>query len=169
MKQSWTVTVTPVLTALVVLSLLFGCTYVSVETRKYLAVPSYPPTNPTAVQILRSEPTTQHERIGEISLEPQGNPSIQEMEAKLVGTPGVACLRQGHRGCRNQVHSVDSPIPLLKAGPYIDHRKMQLVVFGCRLDQFTNRRLNPMAAVGITGFVHDLQRCRRRIVREKKL
>lgn len=86
MKQSWTVTVTPVLTALVVLSLLFGCTYVSVETRKYLAVPSYPPTNPTTVQILRSEPTTQHERIGEISLEPQGNPTIQEMEAKLRET-----------------------------------------------------------------------------------
>lgn len=83
MKRSWTITVTPVLTALVVLSLLFGCTYVSVETRKYLAVPSYPPTNPTAVQILRSEPTTQHERIGEISLEPQGNPTISEMEAKL--------------------------------------------------------------------------------------
>ncbi|OPY75852.1 MAG: hypothetical protein A4E65_03395 [Syntrophorhabdus sp. PtaU1.Bin153] len=83
MRRSLAATATAVLTVLVVLSLLFGCTYVSVETRKYLAVPSYPPTNPTTVQILHSEPTTPHKRLGEISLEPQGNPTVPEMEAKL--------------------------------------------------------------------------------------
>ena len=73
----------PALTILVALSLLFGCTYVSVESRKYLAVPSYPPTDPAAVQILHAPPTQPHERLGEISLQPQGNPPVQEMEAKL--------------------------------------------------------------------------------------
>jgi len=73
----------PALTTVVVLSLLFGCTYVSVETRKYLAVPSYPPTDPAGFQILHAPPTQPHERLGEISLQPQGNPPVQEMEAKL--------------------------------------------------------------------------------------
>jgi hypothetical protein len=76
-------TMIPALTALIVLSLLFGCTYVSVESRRYLAVPSYPPTDPATVQILREPPTQPHERLGEISLQPQGNPPVQEMEAKL--------------------------------------------------------------------------------------
>jgi len=71
------------LSVLVVLSLLFGCSYVSVESRRYLAVPSYPPTDPAIVQILHAPPTQPHERLGEISLEPQGNPPVQEMEAKL--------------------------------------------------------------------------------------
>jgi hypothetical protein len=69
--------------ALAFLALLFGCTYVSVDTRRYLAVPSYPPTDPSTVQILHSPPTRPHERLGEISLEPQGNPTVAEMEAKL--------------------------------------------------------------------------------------
>ena len=69
--------------ALVFLALLFGCTYVSVDTRRYLAVPSYPPTDPSTVQILHSAPTRPHERLGEISLEPQGNPTVADMEAKL--------------------------------------------------------------------------------------
>ena len=71
------------LSVLVVLSLFFGCSYVPVESRRYLAVPSYPPTDPAIVQILHAPPTQPHERLGEISLEPQGNPPVQEMEAKL--------------------------------------------------------------------------------------
>ena len=73
----------PALTVLIILSLLFGCTYVSVESRRYLAVPSYPPTDPASVQILHAPPTQPHERLGEISLQPEGNPPVQEMEAKL--------------------------------------------------------------------------------------
>jgi hypothetical protein len=68
---------------LAVLSLLSGCTYVSVQTRPYLAVPVYPPTDPAFVQILHTEPTQPHERLGEIALQPQGNPPVSEMEAKL--------------------------------------------------------------------------------------
>jgi hypothetical protein len=60
-----------------------GCAYVSVETRPYLAVPSYPPTDPAVVRILHAEPELPHVRLGEVSLEPQGNPPVAEMEAKL--------------------------------------------------------------------------------------
>lgn len=60
-----------------------ACSYVSVQSRQYLAVPTYPPTNPTAVEILHSEPARPHDRLGEISLEPEGNPPVAEMEAKL--------------------------------------------------------------------------------------
>jgi len=35
------------------------------------------------MQILHSEPTQPHERLGEISLQPQGNPAVSEMKAKL--------------------------------------------------------------------------------------
>ena len=75
--------VTPVLTVLAVLFLLPGCAYVSVDTRPYLAVPYYPPTDASTVQILHSAPTRPHERLGEISLEPQGNPPVSEMEIRL--------------------------------------------------------------------------------------
>ena len=73
----------PALATMVLVSLLAGCAYVSVQSRRYLAVPSYPPTDPASVQILRAPPTQPHERLGEISLQPEGNPSVQEMEAKL--------------------------------------------------------------------------------------
>jgi hypothetical protein len=73
----------PLLAALAGLLLISGCTYVSVETRHYLAVPNYPPTDPALVQILHAPPAKPHERLGEISLEPEGNPSVSEMEAKL--------------------------------------------------------------------------------------
>src|SRR5208283_3635984 len=43
--------------AFLFLTLLAGCTYVSVETRRYLAVPNYPPTDPATVQILHAPPS----------------------------------------------------------------------------------------------------------------
>ncbi len=64
-------------------SALAGCSFVSVHSKQYLAVPAYPPTDPAGVQILRSEPARPHERLGEVSLEPEGNPPVSEMEAKL--------------------------------------------------------------------------------------
>ncbi len=73
----------PVLIAALVFTLVSGCSYVSVSTKQYLGVGAYPPTDPARVQILRSEPRLPNERLGEITLEPQGNPSIAEMETKL--------------------------------------------------------------------------------------
>ena len=69
--------------AFLFLTLLAGCTYISVETRRYLAVPNYPPTDPATVQILHAPPSRPHERLGEVSLEPVGNPGVADMEAKL--------------------------------------------------------------------------------------
>ncbi len=75
-------TLTSLLVVLLV-TLLGGCSYVSVSTRQYLGVPPHEPTDPGSVQVLRSEPTLPNERLGEITLEPQGNPSVTEMEDKL--------------------------------------------------------------------------------------
>jgi hypothetical protein len=68
---------------LALLAFVAGCSWVSVQSKQYLGVPTYPPTDPAAVEILRSEPLRLNERLGEITLEPQGNPTVQEMEAKL--------------------------------------------------------------------------------------
>ncbi len=62
---------------------LSGCSFVTVNSKPYLGVPVYPPTDPASVQILRGEPSRPHERLGEISLEPEGNPPTAEMEARL--------------------------------------------------------------------------------------
>ena len=74
---------TSMLVVLAVMSILAGCSYVSTETRHYLGVGSYPPTDPSRVEILRSEPQRHHERLGEVILEPEGDPSLAEMEARM--------------------------------------------------------------------------------------
>jgi hypothetical protein len=86
MKRLWYAAF--VLTIPILLTVLISCSYVSVDTRRYLAVPSYPPTDPASVQILHSEPAEPHQRFGEISLEPQGDPTTAEMEAKLREAAG---------------------------------------------------------------------------------
>ena len=65
------------------LSFLAGCSMVTVESQRYLGVPTYAPTNPAQVEILRTEPTRPHVRLGEISLEPQDHPPVAEIEDKL--------------------------------------------------------------------------------------
>jgi hypothetical protein len=64
--------------------LLGGCApSVSVQTKQYLGLPAYPPTDPASVEILREPPVRPHERLGEIALEPQNNPPVSMMEEKL--------------------------------------------------------------------------------------
>jgi len=66
-----------------------GCSTVPVETQvpgeiqRYAGVPSYPPTDPSTVKILRTAPKAPHVKLGEITLEPQGNPSVTYVEIKL--------------------------------------------------------------------------------------
>ena len=60
-----------------------GCNTVSVQSTQYIGVPSYPPTDPMIVQILRQPPTAPNVRLGEITVEPQGNPTKEQIEAKL--------------------------------------------------------------------------------------
>jgi len=60
-----------------------GCNTVSVQSTQYVGVPSYPATDPLSVQIVRQPPTAPNVRLGEITVEPQGNPTNQEIEAKM--------------------------------------------------------------------------------------
>jgi hypothetical protein len=83
MKQRGKATSSALILVLVALVYMGGCNYVTVNTRPYLGVPQYPPTNPATVEILRTAPLSPHERLGEIYLEPTGNPTVTEMEQKL--------------------------------------------------------------------------------------
>lgn len=72
----------PTLAALVVLG---ACATVNVTTTQYVGAPRYPPTEPTAVQILRTEPTAPHDRLGEVMVGASTDPAppIVEVEQKL--------------------------------------------------------------------------------------
>jgi hypothetical protein len=70
-----------VMTALVLVAT--GCNTVSVQSTQYIGVASYPPTDPLSVQIVRQPPTAPNIRLGEITVEPQGNPTKEAIEAKL--------------------------------------------------------------------------------------
>ena len=54
-------------------------------TTEYVGAPRYHPTEPTAVQILRVEPTVPHDRLGEIVADASVDPAppIVEVEQKL--------------------------------------------------------------------------------------
>ena len=47
-----------------------GCNTVSTSSTQYVGGPTFPPTNPTNVVILRTMPTRPHVRLGEIRAEP---------------------------------------------------------------------------------------------------
>ncbi len=70
--------------ALMVAAMLNGCApTVTVQSKQYLGVPLYPPTDPMSVAILREPPAQPHERIGEITLEPDDNAPVSMIEQKL--------------------------------------------------------------------------------------
>ena len=52
------------------LCMLTGCQTVSTSYTQDLGTPTYPPTNPAMVQILRTEPTRAHIQIGQVRAEP---------------------------------------------------------------------------------------------------
>jgi hypothetical protein len=60
-----------------------GCSSVSATTRTYPDAPTFPPTDPSAVEILRSEPAVPYVRLGEITLSLQSNPSQQDIAQSL--------------------------------------------------------------------------------------
>ena len=71
--------------------LLAGCNTVSLNSTAYLGTPNFPPTDPASVEILQTAPTRPHIRLGEITAEPSGNPTKQEIEKKLQ----VAAAKMG--------------------------------------------------------------------------
>jgi hypothetical protein len=60
-----------------------ACTTVSVSSIRYLGVPQFAPSDPNSVEILRREPRRPHDRLGEVYLEPSGDPSVTEMEQAI--------------------------------------------------------------------------------------
>lgn len=66
------------------LFVLTGCQTVSTTNNPYLGIPTFPPTNPAHVQILRTEPTRPHVRLGEIRAEPSSESvPVTKIEAAL--------------------------------------------------------------------------------------
>lgn len=61
-----------------------GCNTVSVTSNQYLGGQTYPPSNPQTIQILRTEPTRPHVRLGEVQAEPSSDSvSVQKIEDAL--------------------------------------------------------------------------------------
>ena len=56
--------------AVVALFALTGCNTVSTSVTQQIGGPKFPPSDPTKVQILRTEPTRPHVRLGEVTAEP---------------------------------------------------------------------------------------------------
>lgn len=60
-----------------------GCAGVSVQSKQFLGLPSYPPSDPASVQILRDNVARPHQNLGEITLIPDSDVPVQKIEAKL--------------------------------------------------------------------------------------
>ena len=64
-------------------SLLGGCSSVSVQSKQYLGVPTFPPTVPASVEVLNAPPARSFVKIGEIAAEPFGDPTVPQIQAQL--------------------------------------------------------------------------------------
>src|SRR5262249_54496072 len=64
---------------------LASCATVNASSPQYGGAPRFPPTDPTRVAILRSEPTRPHVRLGEIVVDASVDPapSVEQVEQKL--------------------------------------------------------------------------------------
>jgi len=71
--------------ALLVTVLLFvsACGGISASTRVYPGAPTFAPTDPAMVEVLRTEPSLPYVRLGEVTLSLQGNPSQQQLSQAL--------------------------------------------------------------------------------------
>jgi hypothetical protein len=69
-----------------------GCNTISVQTRQDIGVPTFAPTDPATVQIMRTPPTRPHVRLGEITVEP---PSVETPVAKIEAKLQQAAAKIG--------------------------------------------------------------------------
>jgi hypothetical protein len=66
------------------LAIVTGCQTVAVNSTQEIGGPTFPPTDPATVQILRTEPTRPHVRLGEVRAEPSDeNVSAAKIEEAL--------------------------------------------------------------------------------------
>ena len=65
--------------------LLSACATVDATTMQYVGAPRFPPSDPAKVQILPTEPTRPHDRLGEITVDASTDPAppIEKVEDKL--------------------------------------------------------------------------------------
>jgi hypothetical protein len=71
-------------TAAVALVASTGCNTVSTSVKQDIGGPTYAPTDPAQVQILRTQPTRPHVRLGEVTAEPSSDSvPVTEIEAAL--------------------------------------------------------------------------------------
>jgi len=71
-------------TATVALVALTGCNTVSTSVKQDIGGPTYAPTDPAQVQILRTQPTRPHVRLGEVTVQPSSDSvPVAEIEAAL--------------------------------------------------------------------------------------
>ncbi len=81
------------LVALAGLMAVTGCQTVSTSSRQYLGGPTFPPTDPLQVQILRTEPTRPHVQLGQVQAEPSSdsvpNPQIEQALQKAAAKMGA--------------------------------------------------------------------------------
>jgi hypothetical protein len=72
------------LTATVALVALTGCNTVSTSVKQDIGGPTYAPSDPAQVQILRTQPTRPHVRLGEVTVQPSSDSvPVTEIEAAL--------------------------------------------------------------------------------------
>jgi hypothetical protein len=81
-----------------------GCSSVSASSERILGAPSFEPSSPASVVILRREPRKPHDRVGHVIIEPSGQPPVAEIEqairvetAKLGGDAAVIVVDRTNR------------------------------------------------------------------------
>jgi len=74
----------PAVTLAAALILITGCNTVSVTSKQYIGGPIYAASNPAQVQILRTQPTRAHVRLGEVTVQPSSDSvSVEKIETAL--------------------------------------------------------------------------------------
>lgn len=75
------------LTLIAALAALFvgtGCNTITTNTTQYVGVAKFPPSDPAKVEVLRTEPTRPHTRLGEVRAEPPSTSTdVVKIEAAL--------------------------------------------------------------------------------------
>jgi hypothetical protein len=99
--------------------LVAACATVEADTTQYVGAPRFAATDPAAVQILRTEPTRSHDRLGEIVVDASTEPAppVADIEAKLraeaakIGADAVVVVHDGVQ-----------PTSAYVSGPWWDRR-----------------------------------------------
>jgi hypothetical protein len=62
---------------------LASCSYVNARSIHFVGRPEFPPTDPATVEILHRPPMRPHDVLGQVMIEPEGDPSQEAIEEKL--------------------------------------------------------------------------------------